>query len=55
MKLIDDHYGKGIVALGIGGAAAAGGDMRQKATGFGIGCLIAGLAVTFVKTGYGIA
>lgn len=54
VKLVTDHYGKGVVAVGGAGALVMPGDLRTKAIGFGIGAGLAGLAMVAVKTGFGI-
>jgi len=54
VTLIDDHYGKAIVAIGGAGALIAPGDLRTKAIGFGIGSTLAGLAMAAVKAGFGV-
>lgn len=54
LKLVTDHYGKAVVAVGGAGAIIAPGDLRTKAIGFGMGAGLAGLAMLAVKTGFGI-
>ena len=53
-KLVTDHYGKAVVAVGGAGAIMMPGDLRTKAIGFGIGAALAGLAMVAVKTGFGM-
>ncbi len=55
IAVIDAHYSKAIFASGLVGAAVTpGGDLRSKAIGMGVGCLLSGLAVVAVKASLGI-
>ncbi|MDX1916435.1 MAG: hypothetical protein SFT68_00415 [Rickettsiaceae bacterium] len=55
IQVIDAHYSKAIFASGLVGAAVTpGGDLRSKAVGMGVGCLLSGLAVVAIKASLGI-
>ncbi len=54
ITFIDNWYGTGIFAAGVGGAVVAAGDLRTRAMGFGIGSVVAGLTLLGVKAGFNV-
>lgn len=52
VKLIDEHYAKGIILIGCAGAFMAPGDLRGRSIGFVIGLSVGALFMALFKASF---